>query len=154
MFSQGTSQFLNNYNNQQLNNQLTLDNQLVNKILSNNILSQKSLKNKMNNGNSLFNINNNFPQLQYQNQKNNINFQQQIYESNLIDLIKNLSLEPSNLNINNLSSLNQSLLGINTPIGIGNALNQQSQNGWAGNLQNNNNLLLQKALLLQLLNNN
>ena len=162
MFNQGNSQLLNNnYTYPQFNGQLNLDNQLqgiVSKILPNNILFLKSLKNKMNTGNPLLNLNNNLPQLQYPNQNKNLNFQQQqLDESNLIELLRNISLEPSNPNPNNISNLGQSLFGLNNLTGIGNPLNLQSQKAWTGgtNLQNtNNNLLLQKAILLQLLNTN
>ena len=161
MFNQGSSQLLsNNYNCQKFNGQLALDNQIqgiVSKLLANNILFNKSLKNKMNSGNPLFNVNNNLPPLHYQNQNKNLNFQQQqLDESNLIELLRNISLEPSNPNPNNISNIGQSLFETNNT-GIGNSLNLQSQKAWAGgtNLQNNNNnLLLQKVLLLQLLNTN
>ena len=151
MFNQGNSQLLNNnYTYPQFNGQLALENQLqgiVSKILSNNILFLKSLKNKMNAGNPLLNINNNLPQMQYPNQNKNLNFQQQqLDESNLIELLRNISLEPSNPNPNNISNLGQSLFGFNNLTGIENPLNLQSQKVWDGgiNLQNtNNNLLLQ-----------
>ena len=52
--------------------------------------------------------------------------QEELDESNLLDLMKNLSIEPSNLNENNISSFGQSLYGINTPLGMSNLTNTQS----------------------------
>ena len=74
--------------------------------------------------NALLNLNNNLPPLQYQNPNKNLNFQQQqLDESTLIELLKNISLEPSNPNPNNLSNLGQSLFGFNNLTGIENSLN-------------------------------
>ena len=171
MLKQGNSQFLNNFNNHQFDDQISLANQIngiVSKIISNNNLL-KHLKNKMNNGNgnAYLNLNRNIPQLQYQNQNqnqnNNVYIQDDLNESNLLDLMRNLSIEPSNQNKNNysLSQLGQSLYGINTPLNVHNSINNPSQNIWPGggninnngNNYNNNNLLLKQALLLQLINN-
>ena len=164
MFNQRNTQFVNNSNNHYIEDQISLANQIndiVSKILSNNILFIKSFKNKMNNGNVYLNLKNNIPQFGYQNinQNNNMYVQDEIDESNLLDLMRNLSIEPSNLNANNISSFGQSLYGINTPLGMSNWVNTQSQNvrpggGNINNINNNNILLLKQALLLKLLNNN
>ena len=149
--------------------QISLANQIngiVSKIISNNNLL-KHLKNKMSNGNgnAYLNLNRNIPQLQYQNQNqnqnqnNNVYIQDDLNESNLLDLMRNLSIEPSNQIRNNysLTQLGQSLYGINTPLNVHNSI--PSQNIWPGggninnnsNNYNNNNLLLKQALLLQLI---
>ena len=159
MLKQGNSQFLNNFNNHQFEDQISLANQMngiVSKIKSNNNLL-KPFKNKMNNGNAFLNLNRNIPQLQYQNQNqnqnNNLYIPDELDESNLLDLVRNLSIEPSNLNKNNIS-LGQSLYGINASLNVNNAINTQSPSIWPGggninnNNVNNNNLLLKQALLL------
>lgn len=125
MLNQINSQFLSNYN-QQKEEPISLDNpfhNVTNGIVSNNILNNvsfiKSLKNKINSPNPFVNINSNYPQLQPQNQNSNINIQGEFDETNFIDMIRNISLEPSNLNRNNINSLGQSIYGVNTPVGIG-----------------------------------
>ena len=149
MLNNGNSKFLNNFNRQQFEDQMALDSQIqeiVSKILSNNILFQKPLKNKMNNGNSFININRDFPQKQYsnQNQRNNLNLQ--VDESNFLDLLTNLSLEPSNQKINSIPSFGQPLYENKNPINIGLSQLQQiqqSQIPWTGGKirQNNVNIL-------------
>ena len=140
MFNQENSQFLNNYN-QQFEGPITLDNPLhniangiVSKIISNNISLIKTLKNKLNSTNSYINLNNNFPQIQYNNQISNqnssINMQGELDESNLIDMMKNISLEPSNPNRNNISSLGQSLYGVKIPLNMTSSLNPQTQKAY------------------------
>ena len=71
MLNRGNTKFLNNFNHQQFDGQIALDNPIqgiVSHELLNNILFLKPFKNKMNNGNIYLDINKTFPQLQYQNQ--------------------------------------------------------------------------------------
>ena len=151
MLNQGNSQTLNNFNRQQLEDQITLDNQIrriVSQIFLNNLSYMQAFKN---NGNSYLKINGNIPPIQYQNLKNNINIEGELGESNLLDLIRNLSIEPSNLNLNNNPSISSNMHRMNSPIGIGYSFNQQNQTNYGDNGLNN--LLLKQALLLQLLKN-
>ena len=149
MLNRGNSQFLNNFNHQQFDGPLVLDNQnqgIVSDELLNNIQFLKQFKNKMNNGNIYLDINKTFPQLNYQNQSqrninnniNNLNFQGDFDEYSLIDLIRNLSLEPPNQKINNIPSLAQLLYANKNTVGIQNPQIQQSLQSWAGgiNLKN------------------
>ena len=105
--------------------------------------------------NTNLNLKNNIPQFGYQNinQNNNMYVQDEIDESNLLDLMRNLSIEPSNLNANNISSFGQSLYGINTPLGMSNWVNTQSQNvrPGGGNINNISNLYIfgLNSILLQ-----
>jgi hypothetical protein len=162
MINRGKSQLLNGLNGQQFGDKIALDNQIgiVSETLLNNILFLQPFKNEIGNGDFYLNVNRNFPPIQYQNQiqKNNMG---ELDESNLLELLRNLSLEPSNQKINNIPLLEQSLYGIKNSLGMGNSQVPQIQQPWTGpgvgmrqNNNINNNLLLKQAILLQLINNN
>ena len=142
MINRGNSQLLNNLNGHQFGDQLVIDNQIQgivsNLSLINNLFLQP-FKNKIGNGNIYLNINRNFPQLQYQNQnqKNNLG---ELDETNFLDLLRNLSLEPSNQKLNNIPLIDQSILGMKNTMGIGHSQMQQPQQPWAGGANRNNNL--------------
>ena len=112
MLNKENSQFLHNLNPQQIQNQINLDNQIkgiVSRIFLNNNFFLKYLQNRadnMKNNTTYFNVNRNLPNFQYQ--KNNL-IQEELGESNLLDLLRNISLEPSNLNLNNNNLFEQPL---------------------------------------------
>ena len=104
MFNRGKSQLLNGLNGQQFGDKIALDNQIqgiVSETLLNNILFLQPFKNEIGNGDFYLNVNSNFPSIQYQNQiqKNNMGEFEE-------ELLRNLSLEPSNQKINNILYLN------------------------------------------------
>ena len=111
----------------------------------------------LNNQQFSFNVDNNPSNNQFLNQNyqpnpnlslNDINLQKEIEKANLLNLLNNLSLEPSYPNINNINinpnnnlSLSNSIYGINMPQNNINNLN-------SNNDINNNNLLLKQILLI------
>ena len=102
----------------------------------------KNMANKLNSQNSLININSSIPSLQSGIKNNNINIKGQFDEINFLNMINNMSLEPSNQKRNIISTLSQgqSLSGMNIPLGMLQPLNKQNENFLAGTNNSKDNI--------------
>ena len=147
MLNKGNWHLLNNYSHM-VKQPIALDNYTNN------------MANGLNSQNSLINIKQSIPSLQSRiKNNNNMNIKGQFDEINFLNMINNISLEPSNQKRNIISTLSQgqSLSGMNSPLGMLQSLNNQNQNFLSGayNSRDNidQNLLLKKLILLKLLNN-
>ena len=147
MINQGNAQLLNNYN-------LLLKERIaLNSLLHN-------VANTRNSQNQFMNVNPRVPQDLLENKNSNINIQGEFDETSFLNMINNISLEPSNLKRSNISTpINGQFLNqMNIPIGIGKPQNPQVQKFLTEeNYQKgikDQNLLLKQILLLKLINNN
>ena len=147
MLNQGNSQLLNKY-----------DLLLKERMALNNLLH--NVTNSRNTQNQFMNINPQVPPVLLENKNSNINIQGEFDETNFLNMINNISLEPSNLKRNNIFTPTQEqfLNPMNTLVGIGKPQNPQvpkflPEVGCPKDIKEQN-LLLKQILLLKLINNN
>ena len=147
MLNQGNSQLLNKY-----------DLLLKERMALNNLLH--NVTNSRNSQNQFMNINPLVPPVLLENKNSNINIQGEFDETNFLNMINNLSIEPSNLKRSNISTptYGQNLNPMKIPIGIGKLQNPQVQKflhevNYPNDIKDQT-LLLKQVLLLKLINNN